>query len=139
MGFEVGGGGAAILLFAVNEVPHAAHWGAVVGFLFPHFGQWVYCDSATLAPEDLRFPSAISPPHWLHTLEEAALRVPQKGQWKSAPAAAWANLASSSIFLASLSSWNATSAGWGAPHCLQVFCIPWFFAWQFGHSQFNST
>src|SRR5215207_263188 len=84
-------------------------------------------------PASRALPPARSPPHCEQVSAVAGLRVPQNGQWISAPAAA-ALIASSSVTnFCSEGSSNCTFSGCGEPQFSQVFTPPLLRVPQFGH------
>src|SRR5215216_7180287 len=75
-------------------------------------------------PASRAFASVRSPPHWEHVLAVAGLRVPQNGQWISAPSFAALMEASSSTNFCSAGRSNCTFSGCGAPQFSQVLTPP---------------
>ena len=138
-GTEGGLDGCGLVVDGLSAVPHALQAVDARSFFVPHWGQSLVATAVRTWPACLRLPSTRSPPHWVQTLLLPGLRVPQNGQWISEPLAASSIFFWSVIFWACSSSAKEISSGCGAPHCLQVFSKPLFFAWQLGHSQFNST
>jgi hypothetical protein len=83
-------------------------------------------------PASRALPSVKSPPHWEQVSALAGLRVPQKGQWMSAPPCAAFICSSSVTSFCSDGSSNCTFSGWGAPQFSQVFTPPLLRVSQFG-------
>src|SRR5690349_6969631 len=119
-----------------NGEPHLEQTALPTGLSVPqlsHLTIFIWGGGACISRPDSRaLPSSRSPPHCEQVLAVAGLRVPQNGQWISAPAPAALTDSASLMIFCSAGSSNCTFSGCGAPQFAHVFTLPLLRVWQFG-------